>query len=113
MRTTALGTILLAAVLAGPPAASCGEASLEALKQRCEEAREREIAPLRQAGIEECVSDRRSNRTREDCERIYEGFGQGGGTVGGGFRTRLFNDLPECTEYFRARNAADAGRSRR
>ncbi len=77
-----------------------GDLSLEEMGQRCQEARERNIAPLRQAAIEECVSRRRTLRTREDCERMYEGFGEGGGTVNDGFRAGMFIDLPECIEYF-------------
>lgn len=86
------------------------DVSLEEMGQRCQEARERNIAPLRQAAIEECVSRRRTLRTREDCERMYEGFGQGGGTVNSGFRAGMFIDLPECVEYFEAQ---DRQRNRR
>lgn len=100
--------MLLFAFGANAPAFG-GEVSLEQLKQRCEEAREQKIAPLREAAIEECVSQRRSGRTREDCERINAGFGSGGGIVDGGARSAMFNDLPECVEYF---EAADAQRDR-
>lgn len=84
--------------------------SLEEMERRCQDARERNIAPLRQAAIEECVSRRRNSRTREHCERLYEGFGQGGGTVNGGVRAGMFIDLPECVEYFEAQ---DRQRNRR
>ncbi|MEA3275094.1 MAG: hypothetical protein U9Q81_07385 [Pseudomonadota bacterium] len=112
MKRTALYLVVLPVVVASPPAL-CDEASLEELKQRCEQAREREIAPLRQAAIEECVSSRRSTRTRDDCERIHDGFGEGGGTATGGFRARMFNDLPECLEYFQAQDEGGSSRSRR
>lgn len=104
--------LMTLALIAGPPAFSQA-ASLEELRQRCEEAREEKIAPLREAAIEECVSARRSTRTRADCERIYAGFGQGGGTVDGGARPGMFIDLPECIEYFEALNRQRSGGSRR
>jgi hypothetical protein len=93
--------------------AFCEEASLEKMKQRCQQARETKIAPLREAAIEECASNRRSSRTHEDCERIYRDFGEGGGTATGGFRPGMFNDLPECVEYFEARDRQGTDRPRR
>jgi hypothetical protein len=76
------------------------DARLEALWQRCEAAREAMIAPLREQAIRDCVSRPRSTQTRAQCEAFYRDFGQGGGTVGGGFRAPMFIDLPECQEYF-------------
>ena len=93
-----------------------GDASLEQLRQRCEAAREARLAPLRQQAIEECVSRPRSTRTRAQCEAFYRDFGQGGGTVGGGFRAPMFIDVPECRDYFAEQdrqNQAGRGRSRR
>ncbi len=95
------------------PFALCTDASLEDLERRCQEAREEKIAPLREAAIDECVANRRSTRTREDCERVNEDFGQGGGTVGGTARPAMFMDLPECVEYIEARNRQQSGSSRR
>jgi len=100
-------------VIAANSPAFCEEASLEEMKQRCQQAREAKIAPLREAAIEECVSSRRSSRTQEDCERIYRDFGEGGGTVTGGFRPGMFNDLPQCVEYFEVRDRQGTDRSRR
>ncbi len=105
--------LLTLLVLAANSPAFCEEASLEEMKQRCQQARETKIAPLREAAIEECVSSRRSSRTREDCERVYRGFGEGGGTVTGGFRPAMFNDLPECVEYFEAQDRQGMDGSRR
>jgi hypothetical protein len=93
-----------------------GEASLEQLRLRCEAAREAQLAPLREQAIQECVSRPRSTRTRAQCEEFYRDFGQGGGTVGGGFRAPMFIDVPECQEYFAEQdrqNQAGSGRSRR
>ena len=97
-------------------AALGGDASLEALRQRCEAAREARLAPLREQAIDECVSRPRSTRTRAQCEEFYRDFGQGGGTVGGGFRAPMFIDVPECQAYFAEQdrqNQASSGRSRR
>ena len=88
-------------------------ATLGDMKQRCQEAREQNIAPLRQAAIDECVSSPRTTLTREDCERQHQDFGQGGGTVDGGFRAGMFIDLPECVEYFDALDSQGNGGSRR
>jgi hypothetical protein len=76
------------------------EPSLEQLRLRCEAAREAHLAPLREQAIQECVSRPRSTRTRAQCEEFYRDFGQGGGTVGGGFRAPMFIGVPECQEYF-------------
>lgn len=83
------------------------------MKQRCQTARERNIAPLRRTAIEECVSRRTSSLTREDCECIYQDFGQSGGTISEGFRSSIFIDLPECVEYFDAQDKRNNSRSRR
>ena len=101
----------LLALVAGLPAFSQA-ASLEELRQRCEAAREAEIAPLREAAIEECASRPRNSRTREDCERMYADFGGGGGTIDGGARPAMFIDLPECVEYFEALDRQRTGSRR-
>jgi hypothetical protein len=98
-----VGLILLSALAAAPPVL-VAEGSLEEMRQACEDARESRIAPLREAAIQDCVSAPRTSRSREDCERIYAGFGSGGGTVGGTARTPMFMDLPECVEYHEAQN---------
>jgi hypothetical protein len=92
------------------------EPSLEQLRQRCEAAREAKLAPLREEAIQDCVSRPRSTQTRAQCEEFYRDFGQGGGTVGGGFRAPMFIDVPECQAYFAEQdrqNEANRGRSRR
>ena len=93
--------------------ATAEKESLEAMKHRCQEAREQNIAPLREAAIEECVSRPRTTLTREDCERKHQDFGQGGGTVDGGFRAGMFIDLPECVEYFDTLGNQQSNSSRR
>ena len=108
--------VVLVPLLLASGAALGGEASLEELRQRCEAAREVKLAPLREQAIEDCVSRPRSTRTRAQCEEFYRDFGQGGGTVGGGFRAPMFIDVPECQEYFAEQdrqNQAGSRRSRR
>ena len=86
--------------------------SLQELQQRCEQAREAKIAPLRQEAIEECItSNPRRRDVKEYCERFYSDFGQGGRTASGHFRQPMFNDLPECVEY-READAQSRDRSR-
>jgi hypothetical protein len=54
------------------------------------------IAPLREAAIEECKQDKREDPAF--CERFNADFGEGGRTVSGAIRPRMFDDLPECVE---------------
>ncbi len=83
---------------------------LQELEQQCEAARERQIAPLRKAAIEECIEHRTNNRSsgdvREQCERFYSDFGAAGTTQSGGFRQRMFHDIPECQEFYEVEQAA-------
>lgn len=102
---------LLLTLVAGAPALSQA-ASLQELEQRCQQAREAKISPLRETAIQDCVNANRSSRTLAECQRMNADFGQGGGIVGGGFRTPMFNDLPPCVEYFRARDAQNSSTRR-
>ncbi len=70
--------------------------SLADLDLRCEEAREKVIAPLRQAEIAECKQDKRNDPAW--CERFNADYGEGGRTVSGSIRPRMFDDLTECVE---------------
>ncbi len=90
-----------------------GAQSLQELERRCENARERLIAPLREDAINQCIDDRisgnRGSRSSRDahshCERFYADFGQGSGTRSGGFRQRMFHDIPECQALYDAEQA--------
>ena len=66
------------------------------LDRRCEDAREKMIAPLREAEIEKCKQTEDTDPAR--CDRYYADFGNSVRTVHGTVRPRMFNDLPECTE---------------
>lgn len=76
--------------------------TLAQLDSRCEEAREAKIAPLREAEIEHCKSQPRSDPAF--CESHNADFGDGGRTVSGTIRPRMFDDLPECVEALQERN---------
>ena len=84
--------------------------SIQQLQKQCEDAREALIAPLRQQAIDTCIADRTSGRSgsrssrdaREHCERFYVDFGQGGTAQSGGFRQRMFHDIPECQALYEA-----------
>jgi len=111
---SAVALVLLSTLVSA--GAFAGEPSLEDLRQRCAAAREAMLAPLREQAIQDCVMRPRSTRNRAQCEEFYRDFGQGGGTVGGGFRAPMFIDVPECQEYFAEQdrqNQAGSGRSRR
>ena len=84
--------------------------SIQELQRQCEDAREALIAPLRQEAVDKCIADRESGRSgsrssrdaREHCERFYADFGQGNATQAGGFRQRMFHDIPECQALYEA-----------
>ena len=73
-----------------------GHLSIAELNLRCDEAREKMIAPLREAEIAKCKQDKREDPAF--CERFSADFGEGGRTVSGAMRPRMFDDLPECVE---------------
>ncbi len=77
--------------------------SLEELDRFCEDARELAIAPLRTEAIEECKAAPRNDPAY--CERFYSDFGDGGRTVSGTIRPRMFDDLPECFQARQERNS--------
>ena len=76
--------------------------TLAELDSRCEEAREAKIAPLREVEIEHCKSQPRNDPAF--CESHNADFGDGGRTVSGTIRPRMFDDLPECVEALQERN---------
>lgn len=76
--------------------------SLADLDLRCDEARERMIAPLREAEIAKCKLDKKNDPAW--CERFNADYGDGGRTVSGSIRPRMFDDLPECVDALQERN---------
>lgn len=76
--------------------------SLAALDQRCEVAREKRIAPLREAEIQECKQDKRNDPNY--CDTFYADYGDAGRMPSGAIRPRMFDDLPECVDAMNERN---------
>ena len=108
MKQQSTAVILLLSSLVLPMAG--GASSIQELQKQCEDARETLIAPSRQEAIDQCIADRESGRSgsrssrdaRAHCERFYADFGQGGTTQSGGFRQRMFHDIPECQALYEA-----------
>jgi len=76
--------------------------SLAALDQRCEVAREKKIAPLREAEIKQCKQDKRNDPNY--CDTFYADYGDAGRMPSGVMRPRMFDDLPECVDAMNERN---------
>jgi hypothetical protein len=72
------------------------EISLADLDSRCENAREKIIAPLRKAEIEKCIQTGTGDQGW--CETFWADYGDSQRTRSGVFIPRQFNDIPECTE---------------
>jgi len=66
------------------------------LNRRCEEEREKRIAPLRKAEIAKCI--KQDGKDPAYCQRFFASYGSAGRTIHGTFRPRMFHDLPECIE---------------
>lgn len=73
---------------------------LDRLKQQCDDAREELIAPLREKAIQECIA--KKVKTADQCAQFYKDYGESGVTASGGFRQRMFHDIPECQPYYEA-----------
>ena len=69
------------------------------LDAECEAAREKKLAPEREAHIEECV-EKKQRPDRASCERFYADWGNQAGS-----RAPLYMDLPECVAAFEHRRS--------
>jgi hypothetical protein len=78
------------------------EMSLADLDRRCEDEREKRIAPLREAEIAKCIQTETGDQAW--CEAFWSDYGDSQRTVSGGIIPRLFHDLPKCTEAWEERN---------
>jgi len=76
-------------------------ATYQQLSERCEQAREARIAPLRQAEIDRCKSEGRKDP--DHCERYYADYGNAFRGFHGKMVPRMFADLPECVAADQAR----------
>jgi hypothetical protein len=79
-----------------------GKLSQEDLDRRCEAEREAKIAPLRDAEIQKCIHEQ--EKDPDYCRRFFSDLGEGGRTVHGTYRPRMFNDLPVCVEAEKRRH---------
>lgn len=77
---------------------------LQALKGKCEAAREARLAPEREALIQACIKEKK--KTAEACQRFYADYGAGGRTAAGAGRVRKYNNLPECEALYKAEREA-------
>ncbi len=80
---------------------------LKALDRRCEEARAKQLAPLRKQFIQECMQDR--HKTAQECQGEAMAYGEP--AFGPSGRTRgLYYDLPECQQAAQAWQEWEASR---
>ena len=78
------------------------EMSLEELDARCEAAREKLIAPIREQTIAECKANQRTDPAA--CERMHADLGEPQRAPNGTMTPRMFHDIPPCQEAFDERN---------
>lgn len=74
------------------------------LDKACEMAREKELIPLREQLIEECMSKDKQKNNLDECKRLHGSYDRAPG------RAPLFYDLPECeaaTSYQKSYRQAD------
>jgi len=67
------------------------------LMQECQSERKRNIAPLKEQAINNCINNQ--NRGKDTCEQYYRNFGE---RTEGGRQTGLFWGLPICEKAFEA-----------
>ena len=72
------------------------EMSLADLDRRCEDARDKKIAPLRKAEIENCIQTETGDKAW--CETFWADYGDSRRTASGVITPRMFHDIPECVE---------------
>ena len=68
------------------------EAHQQQLDQRCEQARQQKLKPIREKFTRECISE---GRNADYCQKRHADYGKRTGK-----RPPLFYDLPECVEAF-------------
>lgn len=76
--------------------------SFAELDRRCEAARQKKIAPLKAAEIENCVQA--GTGDQDWCETFWADYGAPRKMVSGGMTPPMFHDLPECVEAFEESN---------
>lgn len=100
---TAAFSLILAAASVNAASDEARAAKQADLDRACEAARAEQLAPLRQARVERCVTEQEFD-TQEECEAFYADFGERSGN-----RAGLFYDLPACVEAFEYAKSERAG----
>lgn len=77
------------------------ESDVKALELKCEQAREAQLKPIRDAEIAKCKAQKRNDP--EYCERYWRDLGDAMRLPNGTMKPRMFDDLPECVAAFKAR----------
>jgi hypothetical protein len=72
------------------------EMSLADLDRRCEDVRDKKIAPLKKAEIANCIQTETGDQAW--CETFWADYGDPRRTASGMLTPRLFHDIPECVE---------------
>ena len=83
-------------------AAEVTQEQVIALEAQCEAAREAKLKPLREAEIERCKAQKRTDPGY--CERFYSDLGNASRRPNGTMTPRMFDDLPECIAAAQARS---------
>ena len=83
-------------ILCAPASVTAQQATVEELERSCEEMREAQLAPLREAEIEKCKAEKAMEPTK--CESYYKDYGDATRGAGGKYTERMFNDLPPCVK---------------
>jgi len=94
-------TILFALLALGPLGVAIADDRSDTLQLECEQAREAQLKPLRDAEIAKCKSER--GRDPEYCERFWKDLGDATRLPNGTMQARMFNDLPECVAARKAK----------
>ena len=89
-----LGLVVI--LLCTPASLMAQQPTAEELEQSCEELREVQLAPLREAEIEKCKSEKAMEPAR--CESYYKDYGDATRGAGGKYTERMFNDLAPCVK---------------
>ena len=76
-------------------------AQQQKLDQRCEQARQKKLAPLKEQFTRECINE---GRDADYCQKRHADYGKRTGK-----RPPLFYDLPECVEAFEFRKSYRSG----
>ena len=94
---------LCAGIASGQHATAADQAASDVaqMEQRCEQARQAKLAPIREAEIAKCKSDQRSDPAY--CDRFWADYGDAHRAANGRWMPRLFDDLPECVAAAKAR----------